>query len=79
MDNLNKFTEIVSRVLKIEKVAIHDDLSYDDVLGWDSLAQIELISQFEKTFKINIDSSDMSKMKTIGSIKTVLYNYGVTL
>jgi acyl carrier protein len=60
--------EIFRQVLKNDKLRLDDNMSNKDVEGWDSLAQVELISQIEQHFDIEFTLKDLPRLSSVGSI-----------
>lgn len=68
-EKLNKITK------EIFGVEASDNLSMDDVPGWDSLRHIQLLVKIEKEFGVEIDFQDTLKMTNIKSIGKILEKY----
>jgi acyl carrier protein len=60
--------DIFKQVLKNEKLRLSDTLTHNDVDGWDSLAQVELISQIEQQFEIEFTLKDLPRLNSVGNI-----------
>ncbi|MDO6355392.1 acyl carrier protein [Caloramator sp. CAR-1] len=67
----DKILEIASSVFNIDKAYLNINISKDELSQWDSLAHIQLISEIEDTFNIEIPINDFWK---INSLKQIL-NY----
>jgi acyl carrier protein len=46
-----------------DEITLRDDMTADDVDGWDSTAHINLIVALEKQFKIKFAMAEISRMK----------------
>ena len=61
----DKVKEIISKIIKVPK----DQLGSDDDLvekhGMDSLARIEIVTEFEKMFDILIEDSEAMKLRSV--------------
>ena len=66
---LSQVQEIFRTVLKNEAVVLTDEMTAEDVPGWDSLTHVVLISEIEKHFDIRFSIREMLSWKTVG--KTV--------
>jgi len=64
--------DIFKKVLKNEKLKLNDDSTDKDVDGWDSLAQVELISEIEQYFDIEFALKDISRMNSVGNIEQLI-------
>jgi|APSaa5957512622_1039677.scaffolds.fasta_scaffold479518_2 acyl carrier protein len=69
---MNNFDKTVCEVLKIELDNLSDGLSFDNIRGWDSLAQFDLIARLEREFKVSFEIHEILKIVTIGDIKSIL-------
>lgn len=65
-ERLNK---IIKEILGVE---VTDDLSMDNVAGWDSLRHIQLMAKIEKEFGVEINFKDTLTMTDIKSIGKIL-------
>ncbi len=70
----NQIFKIVTKVLKYKKkISIKD--SPKTISNWDSLAHLEMISELNKKFKINISFQDTLKIKKVGDILKICTKY----
>jgi len=53
---------IMSRMLKINEEQINDETSPHTISTWDSVKHIELMTSFEKEFKIIFDEAEIPTM-----------------
>ena len=60
--------EIFRTVLKNEAVVLTDEMTAEDVPGWDSLTHVVLISEIEKHFGIRFSIREMLSWKTVGKM-----------
>lgn len=60
--------EIFRTVLKNEAVVLTDEMTAEDVPGWDSLTHVVLISEIEKHFDIRFSIREMLSWKTVGKM-----------
>lgn len=65
---LKDLEKIFKSVLEEEDLTITEDLVTEDVQGWDSLAQINLIEEIEKHFNVHFDIGEIVVLKTIGDM-----------
>ncbi len=67
MDDIRDQAQDVFRnVFDDPEILLHDDLTAEDVPGWDSLAHINLIVAVEKRFKIKFATAEISNLKEDG-------------
>ncbi len=67
-----KLTEIFRDVFDDEDIEISDTTTADDIEEWDSLEHITLISAVEKAFKMRFTMKEVSSMKNVGEMMTIL-------
>jgi len=77
LEKLNKILEDVFNIKNIED--IEDSFGPDEIEEWDSLNHIDLVTQLEEHFEIELAVEDVSRMYTIGDIKKILKKYEVKL
>jgi acyl carrier protein len=64
--------QLICKAFKIEKEQLSDNLTSDDILDWDSLAQFHLVASIEETYQITIEMEDLFNMETIGDIRSIV-------
>ena len=74
---MNKFTKLVSKVLKVNPRKITDKTSPMDVKNWDSFRGLILITEIEKMFRVKFSMSEMLSIKDIGGIKKILKKHKI--
>ncbi|MDP4276213.1 MAG: acyl carrier protein [Bacteroidota bacterium] len=67
-DVLETLTQIFRKVLKRDNIVLTVDSTAHDVPGWDSLTNMVLISQIEKTFSIHFTFREIVKLKNVGDL-----------
>ncbi len=73
-DISSKVKKIVADHLGIEESKVHDDSSFIDDLGADSLDTVELVMAFEEEFGSEISDSDAEKILTVGDAVKFIEN-----
>lgn len=75
MDN-NEMMEtldgIFRKVLKREDIFLSETTTARDVDGWDSLTNMVLISEIEKTFGIHFSFREIVKLKDVGDLSAAI-------
>lgn len=61
---LNEMSLIFREVLKRENIVLDNETTAQDVEGWDSLTNMQLINKIEKKFNVR----DIVKLKNVGDI-----------
>ena len=70
-----KLKIIFKEIFANEDLQISYETSPDDIPDWDSLTQVLLVEEIEKTFHISIDMDDVFKIRTFGDfVQTVEKN-----
>jgi len=73
-----KLKDILAKVLLIDKNKISGDMSRKSVEEWDSMAHLMLVSEIESAFEVAMSDDDIMEIQTVGDIKKILKNLGVT-
>ena len=66
--NLDQIKKIVSEATGQHIKNINLETKSSDILKWDSLAQIKIVSSLEKTFKKKINTTKAGSLKSIKEI-----------
>ena len=59
--------------------AINDDLRYNTIPQWDSVAHMALIAAIEQAFDLLIETDDVIDMSSFAKAKEIVAKYGVAL
>jgi acyl carrier protein len=65
---MNEIITIIKNVLKIEQLNITETTIAQDVLGWDSLSHIVIMTTVEKKFGIKFKAAEIARMKNLGEM-----------
>ena len=66
---LNEMSLIFREVLKRENIVLDNETTAQDVEGWDSLTNMQLINKIEKKFNVRFYTyRDIVKLKNVGDI-----------
>jgi acyl carrier protein len=65
---LSTVQDIVRTVLDDDTVHLHDRATSDDVLGWDSLANVRIVFAVEAHFKIRFDIQELNSFSDVGAL-----------
>ncbi len=71
----NRIVEIFSQVLEIPSDAVVDTVALNDNPSWDSLRHLQLISELETEYGIELELDDIYAMNSFAVIKEVLNKY----
>ena len=64
--------ETFACALDVEANEIEETISTDSFPDWDSLAHLNLVSELEKKFKIQITTSEVMEMNNFQKVKEVV-------
>ena len=68
---------VFSESLQIDIEHVVDDLEYNNIKEWDSVAHMGLIAALEDAYDIMIETDDVIDMSSVGKAKEILVKYGV--
>jgi acyl carrier protein len=74
----DRLAQVFALVLKVPAERLSDETSPDDTPSWDSLAAMELVSQIEETFGVELTTREIMKMRSLGLARAMLRAKGVT-
>jgi len=75
--NFDKLRECFSRSLGIPRERITDDLAYNSIKEWDSVAHMALVVELESEFDVMFDTDDILGMSTVGKAREILTRLGI--
>jgi acyl carrier protein len=64
--------------LGLDVAAVHDELTYQGVPEWDSVAHMSLIARLEDAYGVLLATDDIIDLSSVGKARTILAKYGVT-
>lgn len=77
MNNEQKLREIFAESLGIEMSQVTEELTYNTIPEWDSIAHMALISEIDDQFDTMLDTDDVLDMSTFAKAKEILTKYDV--
>ena len=60
-----KVTKIFHDVFEDDSIVLSDETNADDIEDWDSLAQINLVSNIEKEFSVKFALGELEDLKKV--------------
>ncbi len=69
---MEKIIELCKDVFDDDELVVSESTSPDDVEDWDSLTNIQLISEVEKEFGVKFTMEEIKKFTNIGELITLL-------
>jgi acyl carrier protein len=73
----DRLVPVFALVLKVPADRVSDETSPDNTPSWDSLAAMELVSQIEETFGVQLSTREIMKMRSLGKAREMLRSKGV--
>ncbi|MGE7752384.1 acyl carrier protein [Lysinibacillus fusiformis] len=77
MTNEEKLHGIFAEALGIDINQITEDLAYNTIPEWDSIAHMALIAEIDDQFDTMLDTDDVLDMSTFAKAKEILVKYDV--
>jgi acyl carrier protein len=75
--NADKLRDCFSRALGIPRERATDDLAYNSIKEWDSVAHMALVVELESEFDVMLDTDDILAMSSVGKTREILTRLGV--
>ena len=76
---IDKLKQTFATVLKIDPVLLCDESSPENTASWDSLRMIQLVTAIEETFNIELTTTEILRMRSLGMARDVLRRKGCVL
>jgi acyl carrier protein len=70
-----KIIKIIAEELSLPPSEIIDDLHYNSIPEWDSVAHMSLVSAFEAEFDIMFKNEEIAEMTTITAINNIILKH----
>lgn len=77
MNNEQKLRKIFAEALGIEESQVTDEITYNTIPEWDSIAHMALISEIDDVFDTMLDTNDVLDMSTFAKAKEILTKYDI--
>jgi acyl carrier protein len=74
---VDKLRDCFARALGIAPERVTDDLAYNSIKEWDSVAHMALVVELETEFDVMFDTDDILGMSTVAKAREILSRYGV--
>jgi acyl carrier protein len=78
MSNTEKLYNVFAQALRIDISKVSDNLAYQQIAEWDSVAHMALVAEIETAFDVMLDTDDILALSTVGKAKDILAKYNVT-
>ncbi|PLS17885.1 acyl carrier protein [Bacillus sp. M6-12] len=77
MSNEIKLKNIFIETLGVEEEKITDNLTYNSIAEWDSVAHMALVAEIDDNFDIMMDTDDVIDLSSFKKAKEILTKYGI--
>jgi acyl carrier protein len=77
MNNTSKLIKVFADSLGVKEEIITDELQYNSIPEWDSVAHMSLVAELEDAFDIMLDTDDIIDMSSPAKAKEILTKYDV--
>ncbi|MFZ2456927.1 MAG: 4'-phosphopantetheinyl transferase superfamily protein [Candidatus Altiarchaeia archaeon] len=74
-NKMDKVKNIFSKVMGIPESDVNDAITYNSFEPWDSLKHLELVSELESEYKINIEMDDIIAMENYKKVREIVQRY----
>ncbi|MGB7512229.1 MAG: acyl carrier protein [Pelodictyon phaeoclathratiforme] len=78
MSNEERLVKVFSEALDIDSSLVVDNLQYNSIPEWDSIAHMALVAALESEFDIMMDTDDIIDMSSVQKAKEILAKYEVS-
>lgn len=68
MITIDLMNPVFRTVFDNDKLEVTEAMTADDVLGWDSLSHMILISALEEEFQVSFTQKEIRKLKSVGDL-----------
>ena len=77
MSNDSRLHQAFAKGLGIPVEQVSDELTYNTIPQWDSVAHMNLVAELELTFDVMLDTDDIIDMSSVAKAREILARYGV--
>ncbi len=65
---LNEVNKIFIAVFEDDSIKLNENITTEDIVAWDSLTHIQMITAVEKRFKIRFELNDLLNFRNVGDL-----------
>ncbi|MCG7433846.1 acyl carrier protein [Lysinibacillus fusiformis] len=76
--NEEKLKQVFIEALGINATQVTDELKYNSIPEWDSVAHMALIAEIDDVFDTMLDTDDVLDMSSFAKAKEILSKYDIT-
>ena len=74
---MKSLAEVFAESLMIPEASVTDELAYQGIKEWDSVAHMVLVTAIEDNFGIMLDTDDIIAMSSVARVREILARYDV--
>ncbi len=78
MSNNSKLHTAFAQSLQIDPDRVTEELTFNTIEEWDSVAHMALITEIETVFDVMLDTDDILDLSSIVKAREILARHGVT-
>lgn len=71
--------QVIGNILKVDPTTLSETSNAENTQNWDSLRHIEVIFAVEAAFHVRFEMSEITSLRNLGDIRTLLLNRGVDI
>lgn len=79
MTNIEKYNAAFIEVFGVTEEVLNDSFSKENVGGWDSVHQLNIISILEDSFEVMFEPEEIMELTSYGKGIEILRRYGIDL
>ena len=76
---MKSLADVFAESLMIDPASVTEDLAYQSVKEWDSVAHMVLVTALEDNFEIMLDADDIVAMSSVAKVREILAKYDVAV
>jgi len=65
---LKRLSEIVGDILGLDELSLTEEMTADQVEGWDSISNVAIMVGVEKAFGMRVRTGEMATLKNVGDL-----------
>ncbi len=77
--NEDQVVAVFARVLGIDASQVNDELRYNTIPQWDSIAHMSVVAALEEAFNVMIDMDEVIDMSSVGKAREILRKHGAAV
>ena len=79
MSAVEKYSKIFKDALNISDNKFNENIKYNEIEEWDSIAHMTLVAALEEEYKVTLETDDIIDFSGFEKGKEILNNYGVEI